>query len=136
MAPGLDEHADGGQYVTNADGDKVYGVWFIPPDEPTPTVIVNMQARPLSGGFPYPRPPPYRGNAGRRCEKGRFTTALGAPTVSIRSAPGSSLFPYKPWRRVISYRPAVKPGKAADDDGMVVVGSKSRRLDSSAADQN
>ena len=80
------EHADGGQYVTNADGDKVYGVWFIPPDEPTPTVIVNMQARPLSGGFPYPRfTVPWQCRATVR--EGTLHNGAWAPTVSIRPPP-------------------------------------------------
>ena len=39
------ERADGRQYIIDGDGDKVYGVWFIPPDDPAPTVIVNAAAR-------------------------------------------------------------------------------------------
>jgi hypothetical protein len=35
------EEADGRQFVINADGDEVGGVWYIPPEEPSPTVIVN-----------------------------------------------------------------------------------------------
>ena len=36
---------DGRQYVIDGDGQKVYGVWFIPPDDTAPTVIVNAAAR-------------------------------------------------------------------------------------------
>jgi len=39
------EEVGGHQYVINGDGEKVYGVWFIPPSEPSPTVIVNAAAR-------------------------------------------------------------------------------------------
>ena len=35
---------DGRQYVIDGDGVKVYGVWFNPPDEPAPNVIVNASA--------------------------------------------------------------------------------------------
>jgi hypothetical protein len=38
------EGADGRQYVIEGDGAKVYGVWFYPPCEPTPNVIVNAPA--------------------------------------------------------------------------------------------
>lgn len=36
------EGANGRQYVIDTDGDggKVYGRWFLPPDEPQPTVIL------------------------------------------------------------------------------------------------
>lgn len=36
--------ASGRQYIIDGNGEKVYGVWFIPPDEPTPNVIVNAPA--------------------------------------------------------------------------------------------
>jgi hypothetical protein len=39
------ECADGRQYVIDGDGEMVYGVWFIPPDEPIPNVIVNAPGR-------------------------------------------------------------------------------------------
>jgi hypothetical protein len=39
------EEGDGRQYVIDDDGEKVYGVWFIPPGEPSPTVIVNAPAQ-------------------------------------------------------------------------------------------
>jgi hypothetical protein len=32
---------DGRKYVINGDGVKVYGVWFLPRDEPEPTAIVD-----------------------------------------------------------------------------------------------
>jgi hypothetical protein len=38
--PAYDE-ADGRNYVIDGDGEDVYGVWFFPPDEITPTVVVN-----------------------------------------------------------------------------------------------
>jgi hypothetical protein len=38
------ERDDGRQSVIDGDGEKVYGVWFIPPDEPSPTVTVNAPA--------------------------------------------------------------------------------------------
>jgi hypothetical protein len=38
------EGAAGRQYVINGDGEKVYGVWFIPPSEPSPTVIIDAPA--------------------------------------------------------------------------------------------
>jgi hypothetical protein len=38
------EGADARQYVIDGDGEKVYGVWFIPPSEPTPTVIIDAPA--------------------------------------------------------------------------------------------
>ena len=28
------EHPDGTQYIVNADGERVYGVWYIPRDPP------------------------------------------------------------------------------------------------------
>jgi hypothetical protein len=36
--------ADGRQYVIDGDGQRVYGVWYYPPDEPAPNVIVNAPA--------------------------------------------------------------------------------------------
>jgi hypothetical protein len=39
----------GRQYVIDAAGEPVYGVWFIPQDEPRPTIIVDRPARPLPG---------------------------------------------------------------------------------------
>jgi hypothetical protein len=38
------EDADGRQYVIDGDGEKAYGVWFIPPDDPTPNVIIKAPA--------------------------------------------------------------------------------------------
>ncbi len=38
------EGADGRRNVIDGDGVKVYGVWFIPPDEPTPTVVIDAPA--------------------------------------------------------------------------------------------
>lgn len=37
------EADDGRQYVISGGGDKVYGLWFVPPE---PTVIVNGPAAP------------------------------------------------------------------------------------------
>jgi hypothetical protein len=34
------ETSDGRQYVIDDDGHRVYGLWFIPPDDPQPTVVV------------------------------------------------------------------------------------------------
>jgi hypothetical protein len=31
----------GRQYVIDATGEPVYGVWFIPRDEPQPTIVVD-----------------------------------------------------------------------------------------------
>jgi PBCV-specific basic adaptor domain len=39
------EGADGRQYVIDGSGEKVYGVWYIPPDDATPTFIVNAAAQ-------------------------------------------------------------------------------------------
>jgi hypothetical protein len=36
----------GRQYVLEASGEPVFGVWYIPPDEPPPCVIVDR-----AGGF-------------------------------------------------------------------------------------
>jgi hypothetical protein len=45
--------------------------------------------------------------------------ALAAPPVSSRPPQAFLSFVYKPWRRVMSYRVGVKPGKAASTVGMV-----------------
>ena len=34
------ERPDGRKYVVDADGQRVYGVWFIPPD-PQPCIVVD-----------------------------------------------------------------------------------------------
>ena len=31
--------ADGRQFVVTDDGERVYGVWFIPPDDPAPMIV-------------------------------------------------------------------------------------------------
>jgi hypothetical protein len=38
------EGTDARQYVIDGGGEKVYGVWFFPPDEPAPTFIINAAA--------------------------------------------------------------------------------------------
>jgi hypothetical protein len=35
------QDSQGRQYVIDASGEPVYGVWYIPPDEPLPCVIVD-----------------------------------------------------------------------------------------------
>jgi hypothetical protein len=102
------EQADGRQYVIGGDGDRVYGVWFIPPDQPAPTVIVKtadtLQA---AADFPCPRfAPPLlwqgrgfdrgrtRGGGGRLVfpswanpTSQRLTVAATRPTFARRSFP-------------------------------------------------
>jgi hypothetical protein len=34
----------GRQYILHVSGEPVYGVWFIPRDEPQPTVVVDSTA--------------------------------------------------------------------------------------------
>jgi phenolic acid decarboxylase len=38
------EEPTGRQYVLDHDGERVYGVWFIPRDEPEPDVVVGASA--------------------------------------------------------------------------------------------
>jgi hypothetical protein len=37
------ETADGLQYVEDDDGERVYGVWYIPPDESLKPIIVDAK---------------------------------------------------------------------------------------------
>jgi hypothetical protein len=37
------ETADGLQYVEDDNGERVYGVWYIPPDETTAPIVVNAK---------------------------------------------------------------------------------------------